>query len=156
MPKDLTSRFPKLDARNHRVTSREDPGYNCVAWAAGDPTRWWDHTWYGYWLNGVVSNSSIEAYVKLFRALGFEPSGDSKPEPGFEKIALYAKNGEFTHVARQLESGTWTSKLGMLEDIEHNDLDSLASDSYGRPLVFLRRRRENRPPEATRQSNAGS
>lgn len=83
--------------------------------------------------------------MELFRELGFEESDDSNPEFGFEKIALYAKNGEFTHVARLLESGNWTSKLGALEDIEHNDLDSLAGDSYGRPLAFLRRPRK-RPP----------
>lgn len=156
MPNDLTSRFPKLDARTHRITSGVDPGYNCVAWAAGDSTRWWDDPSRGYWPDDVEHDSSIEAYVELFRSLGFEPSGDSKPEPEFEKIALYAKNGEFTHVARQLESGNWTSKLGMLEDIEHNDLESLASDLYGRPLVFLRRRSGNRPEKATRRSKARS
>lgn len=144
MPNDLTFLFPRLDARNHRITSREDPGYNCVAWATRDSTRWWDHL-YGYWPDGVARDSSVEAYVELFRELGFEKSNDSNPEFGFEKIALYAKNGEFTHVARLLESGHWTSKLGALEDIEHNSLDSLASDSYGRPLAFLRRPKGSRP-----------
>ena len=67
---------------------------------------------------------------------------NSEPEPGFEKIAVYGKVGKFSHVARLLESGNWTSKLGTLEDIEHDDLDSLTEDldnSYGQPLVFLRR-----------------
>ena len=148
MPNDLTSWFPKLNARNHRITSREDSGYNCVAWAACDSTRWWDHL-HGYWPDGVTRAGSVDAYVELFRVLGFEVSDGSKLEPGFEKIALYAKNGEFTHVARLLESGNWTSKLGTLEDIEHNDLESLASDSYGRPAVFLRSRWRNRSRGAT-------
>ena len=150
MPNDLTSWFPKLNARNHRITSREDPGYNCVAWAACDSKRWWDHSLNYYWPDGVTPGSSVDAYVELFRVLGFEVSDDSKPEPGFEKIALYAKNDEFTHVARLLESGNWTSKLGMLEDIEHNDLESLAGDSYGRPFLFLRRRWGNRSRGAAR------
>lgn len=143
MPNDLRTWFPKLDARNHRMTSREDPGYNCVAWATRDSTRWWDHVC-GYWPDGVTQDSSIEAYVDLFRELGFEESDNSEPEPGFEKVALYARAGEFTHVARLLESGSWTSKLGVLEDIEHDDLDALADGSYGRPFVFLRKARETR------------
>ena len=78
MPNDLTPVFPRLDARNHRITSREDPGYNCVAWAARDSTRWWDHL-YGYWPDGVARDSSVEAYMELFRELGFEESDDSNP-----------------------------------------------------------------------------
>lgn len=127
MPNDLRTWFPKLDARNHRITSREDPGYNCVAWATCDSTRWWDHVC-GYWPDGVTQDSSVEAYVDLFRELGFEESANSEPEP----------------VARLLESGNWTSKLGVLEDIEHDDLDSLADGSYGRPFMFLRRARKTR------------
>ena len=79
--------------------------------------------------------------MELFRRLGFELCDNSQPEPGFEKIAVYGKAGEFKHVARLLESGNWTSKLGTLEDIEHDDLESIADDSYGRPLRFLRRAR---------------
>ena len=92
----------------------------------------------------MTQDSSVEAYVDLFRELGFEESANSEPEPGFEKIALYARAGEFTHVARLLDSGNWTSKLGVLEDIEHDDLDSLADGSYGRPFMFLRRARKTR------------
>lgn len=142
MPNDLRAWFPKLDARNHDVTSQEDWGYNCVAWAVGDSTRWWDHDVHGYWPDGVTRDASIEAYLDLFRGRGFELCDDPEPEPGFEKIAVYGEAGEFRHVARLLESGRWTSKLGALEDIEHNDLDSLADGSYGRPLAFLRRTKD--------------
>jgi len=150
MPGDLRALFPKLNAQNHRITSPETPRYNCVAWAASDSGRWWDH-FYGYWPDGLARDPSIEAYVELFRRLGFELCNTSETEPGFEKVALFGKAGEFTHVARALESGGWTSKLGRLEDIEHDSLDSLADDSddsYGQPLVFLRRAQANRPPSA--------
>ena len=144
MSNDLANRFPNnLDEKNHRITSDEIPRYNCVAWAAKDSSRWWDRL-YGYWPAGVVRDGSVEAYVEVFRRLGFELCDDSEPEPGFEKVALFGKAGQFKHVARLLESGKWTSKLGTLEDIEHDDLDSLAHDSedgYGHPLVFLRRAR---------------
>ncbi|MCY4030370.1 MAG: hypothetical protein OXH75_29165 [Acidobacteria bacterium] len=150
MANDLRALFPKLDAQNHRITSQEDPRYNCVAWAARDSSRWWDHL-YGYWPDGVPRDPAIEAYVELFQRLGFESCNSPEIEPGFEKVALFGKAGEFTHVARALESGGWTSKLGRLEDIEHDSLDSLADDaddSYGQPLVFLRRAQANRTPSA--------
>ncbi len=142
MPNDLRAWFPKLDSQNHRITSDETPRYNCVAWAANDSSRWWDHVPGYYWPDGLPRDESVEAYVGLFRRLGFELCDNSEPEPGFEKIAVYGKAGKFSHVARLLESGNWTSKLGTLEDIEHDDLDSLTKDldnSYGQPLVFLRR-----------------
>jgi len=43
-----------------------------------------------------------------------------------------------THAARQLENGRWTSKLGELEDIEH-DLHHLASGAYGAVVQILKR-----------------
>lgn len=47
-------------------------------------------------------------------------------------------NGTPTHAARQLENGKWTSKLGQLEDIEH-ELDGLVGDKYGIVVTILRR-----------------
>jgi hypothetical protein len=42
-------------------------------------------------------------------------------------------------MARQLVSGAWTSKLGRLEDIEHEALEAINCDDYGEPVQFLRR-----------------
>ena len=145
---DLRELFPNLNARNHRITSPQDPGYNCVAWAAGDSSRWWDHV-DGFWPDDVPQDGSVDAYVELFQGLGFESCDNPDPEPGFEKIAVYGDDGQFTHVARFLASGNWTSKLGGLEDIEHNNLESLTESSYGRPLVFLRRARITPLPALT-------
>ena len=59
--------------------------------------------------------------MAVFRSLGFVMRDDGDHEIGLEKIALYATDDdEYTHVARQLPSGKWTSKLGGLEDIEHD------------------------------------
>ena len=49
--------------------------------------------------------------MRLFADEGFEVCEEDSIEPGHEKIALYAFVGRFTHVARQLEDGQWTSKL---------------------------------------------
>lgn len=61
-------------------------------------------------------------------------------EVGFEKIALYAKGNEFMHVARQSPNGKWSSKLGRLEDVEHDSLEVLEGDAYGYPKLFMRRK----------------
>ena len=50
-------------------------------------------------------------------------------ETDFDKIAVFANDqGIPTHAARQLPSGRWSSKLGELEDIEHDlrDLEGQA------------------------------
>ncbi|TAF36353.1 MAG: hypothetical protein EAZ69_10585 [Oscillatoriales cyanobacterium] len=47
-------------------------------------------------------------------------------------------NGIPTHAARQLANGKWTSKLGWLEDIEH-ELDGLTGDRYGVVGQILKR-----------------
>jgi hypothetical protein len=66
------------------------------------------------------------------------PVEGAEPEPGFEKVALYADAaGIPTHAARQLSGGKWTSKLGRREDIEHA-LDDLTGDVYGSVVAFLK------------------
>jgi hypothetical protein len=64
-------------------------------------------------------------------------------EIGFEKVAIYVDaGGTPTHMARQLESGAWTSKCGSLEDIEHYALEAVGgfgAREYGRVAAFLRR-----------------
>ena len=138
MTEAISEIFPKLTRENSRATSPKDPAYNCVAWAAGETRAWWDHL-YGYWPENVKREGSIAAYVDVFVLLGFERCATSEYELGFEKIAVFGNGGQFTHAARQLPSGLWTSKLGSLEDIEHQDLASVSIPDYGRPVQFLRR-----------------
>jgi len=57
-------------------------------------------------------------------------------EIGFEKVAIYARDGTPLHAARQITSGKWVSKLGPREDIEH-DLHGLAGNIYGSVAVIL-------------------
>jgi len=65
---------------------------------------------------------------------------DREVESGFEKVAIYADHYQFpTHMARQLLSGTWTSKLGALEDIEHHFLDGLNGSQYGNVVQIMKR-----------------
>ena len=92
------------------------------------------------WPEGVPRQYTVEAYAGAFRAVGFEVCEDAVFEDGVEKEAIFADpNGSPTHAARQLNDGTWTSKLGQLEDIRHQNLDQVSEGDYGKPVLVLRR-----------------
>ena len=60
----------------------------------------------------------------------------ARPQIGVRKVVLYADGNEWTHAARQLPSGRWTSKLGDYEDIEHDTLDGF-EEHYGRRRYLM-------------------
>lgn len=132
--------FPGLAAEDYRITSSANADYNCIAWAAEDMSKWW---WPGsdpkreYWPSGVPRETSVNAFQSAFGLLGYFPCTEEKPEPGFEKIALFADaSGMPKHAARQLATGRWTSKLGRMEDIEH-ELRALEGSVYGSVVLIL-------------------
>jgi len=136
--------FPLLDAEGWAVTSPVDRSYNCIAWAAGEDQRWW---WpgpppIGYWPPGVEHEPTISAFERAFSLLGYTPCDSGEWENEFERVAIYAREGEVTHAARQLPNGRWTSKLGRNIDIEHT-LRGLEGPTYGSVVRFLRRRRSD-------------
>ena len=92
-----------------------------------------------YWPEGVPREETISAFVAAFATLGFQPTAEAHVELGAEKIVLYAKAGVPTHVARQLPSGWWTSKLGPNVDIEHESSESLTVGEYGEVVIILAR-----------------
>ena len=130
---------------NATVESERDPRYNCVAWAMNDRLNDWQptplhrlHTW----PDGVPRDPSLGGFIAMFRSQGFEPCPDASLEPDMEKLGIYVdRSGDFTHVAKQLLDGRWTSKLGQLNDIEHNTLEDLVGELYGFPQVYLRKPR---------------
>ena len=138
--------FPRLSALPHRLTSRSSAAYNCFAWAAGIDDCWWEPDPLGdnYWPSNAPCERTLEAIVETYGTIGFGVCETSDLNPDFEKIAIYSKDGEATHAARQLPNGSWTSKLGPLEDIEHT-LEGLEGAEYGVVARFLRRSREKLP-----------
>ena len=91
------------------------------------------------WGEGVPHVDTVEAWIAVFEREGYRVCRSSEPEAGYEKVALFATEEDApTHVARQLPSGRWTSKLGKLEDIEH-DLGDLAESSYGQVVQSMKR-----------------
>ena len=109
----LFKSFPKLNKNPLPFKVTSPPAlYNCIAWAVGDNRRWWWPISGGYWPSGCSQKLTISAFAEAFATLGYEPCQNGRFENDYEKIVLFAKNGEPTHAARQLEKSWWTSKLG--------------------------------------------
>jgi len=143
MSTEIEGLFPRLKTSSYKITSPFDDSYNCIAWAAQETQRkWWPDTMgIGYWPIGVVREETLQAFISAYATVGFKPCDSGEVEDGFEKVAIFTDGGgEPTHAARQLPSGRWTSKLGDLQDIEH-DLDGVAGTHYGHAKVFLKRPR---------------
>ena len=135
--------FPGLRGTTYHIAGPPDPIYNCIAWAAGATDAWW---WplgeppRVHWPTGVPHEETMEAVQAAFETLGYVVCDNAQPEPGFEKVALYANTERFpTHAARQLPGGRWTSKLGQLERIEHA-LRDLEGKEYGTVALVMKRR----------------
>ena len=84
----------------------------------------------------------------MFEQLGYQECATDELEPGFEKVALFVNVDNLpTHAARQLPNGSWTSKLGRWQDIEHQSLNNLAGSPpmYGNVAILLCRSRTYNP-----------
>ena len=140
--------FPDLSPENHRVTSPRTRRYNCIAWALERDSQWWwpDPDDICHWPPGVPREETVAAFLAAFATLGYTECPDGDPEPGHEKLALFATaddNGALvpTHAARQLANGRWTSKLGAGVDIEHDGVSDVEGPLYGSVVRFARRAR---------------
>lgn len=135
--------FPNLHAVGYRVTSPKDVKYNCFAYAAGEMHRKWDPSMIpipGYfWPKGVERNYDPETVLHAFESVGFVQCESSDLEEGFEKIAIYYKDKEATHAARQDATGAWLSKLGNEEDIKHKHPHCFGGSIYGEVIFFMKR-----------------
>ncbi|HEV3384069.1 MAG TPA: hypothetical protein VG097_04600, partial [Gemmata sp.] len=86
--------FPNLKKLGFRKTSEPD-SYNCIAYAIGDQTRFW---WPGeylsssvdFWPPDIPSEATLDAFTQAFATVGYVRCEGGEPEPGHEKVALYA------------------------------------------------------------------
>lgn len=138
----IQSQRPGLADASYTVTSPRDPVYNCVAYAAGVTDDWWSHSGIYTWPDAPRS-PNIGSLITVFRRQGYELCEDAnaEAEAGYEKVALYAADGRWTHASRQLPGGQWSSKRGVLEDISHQSPQSLAGGDYGEVHCIMRRKR---------------
>lgn len=139
---NLETKFPSLASDGYRLTSPEDPLYNCIAWLFGETEAWWEPFPICYWPipYSIVKASKIDTLIAMLEHFGFEKSDGTSPGDGYERVAIYGKNGEWTHAAKQLPTGKWTSKLGPDQDIEHDTLECLVGSEYGDIVRILKRR----------------
>ena len=140
--------FPDLNRTEYLVTSDETPAYNCLAWAAGDSTRWWSPRPGNYWPEAARREETLDSFRVVFEDLGYQRCETDELEPGSEKVAIFVDNeGLPTHAARQLTDGSWTSKLGSWQDIEHQHLRDLSGTAsiYG-VVALIMRRPDSRTP----------
>ena len=164
----LIRNFPNLTNEYFDII---DPGpdvYNCIAYAAGDPSQPWSDAPEDYWPPQVPRTPTIRGLENLFKWLGFKKCHNLRLEPGHQKVALYASKNLWTHAALQMQNGCWRSKLGKKGPlIEHQTPHGVAGptaldrssdrwgpgvsgvnrssrdkdeESYGRPYVYMRRR----------------
>lgn len=146
---ELEQCFPALTAGNYELTSPKDEKYNCVAWAVGDTSNFWDdvsikgYRIKGYYWPQGVSADTLDGWKRVFELHGYSECNSNAFDSEFEKIAIYVDtDGNPSHVARQTETGEWTSKLGKGFDIRHKTLDALEGhegDEYGKVAVIMQR-----------------
>ena len=148
LPVEKEAHFPNLIRGEYEVTSPETAQYNCIAHAAEkDDNWWWPADPPAYWPEGHDKAETLDAFVKAYATVGFVQDGNHSDEleVGIDKIAIYVDGeGVPTHAARQLTDGTWTSKLGEWEDIQHNSLKAMEDADglglgYGKVAVILKR-----------------
>ena len=146
----LEDSFPNISGSGYTQTSDYDPSYNCIAWAAerdASAAEWW---WPGppedgyTWPATVARAETVDCFLAAFATLGYQRCEHGRLEAGWQKLALYAREGVPTHMARQLPDGRWTSKLGRDVDITHSTTDALEDtvrreSDYGKVVCYLRR-----------------
>ena len=137
---DVVEDFPHLTAADWELTSPVNPFYNCIAWAASDTSQWWWPANDAYWPEHVERSDALAAFKRVFRDLDYGDCDNAGDTQIRERIAIFVRDNSVTHVARQLESGRWTSKLGQSVDIRH-DLKDLEGECYGRVVAFMCRPR---------------
>jgi hypothetical protein len=92
-----------------------------------------------FWPKGVPRETTLAAFVAAYSTLGFQACDNGDLEQGFEKLAIFLKPaGTPAHAARQLSNGSWTSKLGDHEDIQH-ELSAVECPTYGQVGQFMKR-----------------
>ena len=90
MSEHLQTLFPGLRTSLFRVTSPADAKYNCIAWAANDPSKWWwpagkapDVVWPGSAARAVT----LDAFTAAFLTLGYGVSADEALEAVLKHVS---------------------------------------------------------------------
>jgi hypothetical protein len=134
---ELLKCFPQLDTGHFEITSPPTIDYNCIGFAAGDETHWWQP---GQHWPLCEPKLTLESYVATFEKLGYKACKSRDLEKKFEKVAIFMCGNDIDsiHMSRQLPTGIWKSKCGSSYDIEHA-LSGLEGGMYGDVIMTMRR-----------------
>lgn len=140
----VSTRLPRLAlSGDYEQRSDPDQNYNCIAFAIGIRHEWWwpsgrsDH----YWPKCAPLEVSLHAFISVLEGAGYRLCVDGRRQRFYERVVLYAKNGEPKHAALQEKStGMWLSKLGPYHDIAHRSVDDVGGEDYGEVVCYMRRR----------------
>jgi len=134
--------FPALANSGYSKSSDEDPAYNCVAFAVHDTGQFWQKVAVRGYYWPLDRDDRLEDWIRALELNNYVVTDNWDLEKGVEKVSIFVnKDGVPEHVARQLESGIWTSKIGRREDIEHSHLAALEGLEYGKATVVMKRSR---------------
>ena len=105
----------------------------------------------GHWPEGLPHDREPDTLRELFRREGFVDCEDGSLDPALVKIALYRVQDNvgsyiWTHVARQLKTGLWTSKLGSSYEVTHRSTGDLEGELYGAVYAYMAKRRRGDDP----------
>ena len=143
-----------IDANDPRfvsVSSETSTAYNCM------PGLWEPHSPgsiaedQGHWPVGLPHDRAPETLRTLFQREGFVDCENGDLDPNSVKIALYQaqeSDGSYrwTHVARQLKTGLWTSKLGSSYEATHRNPEDLDGRLYGAVFAYMAKPRRGDDP----------
>ena len=131
--------FPALIGKHYHL-SAEDFNYNCLAYAVGDLSNWWEPPKQAgrYWPDGFPPDTTIRTVESIVAVFGFTVEIDPMSVPDTEAIAIYADGNDWTHFAR-FSNGHWSSKLGEGHDVENIDIADLEGAMYGKIAKVLSR-----------------
>src|SRR5690349_15725435 len=102
---DIEADIPNLAGTRYSESSEATDEYNCIAFAFGDTHNWWwpiKDRWV-YWPPGFDFNNYIDTFARLFELHGYAKCNSGVHEHGYEKVAIYSRNGRVGHAARQLQ-----------------------------------------------------
>ncbi|MBM3240488.1 RHS repeat-associated core domain-containing protein [Candidatus Poribacteria bacterium] len=129
---DAERKYPNLKWGEWSITGERTREYNCIAWSCGILDRWvWDEV--DQQTEGGNGNRTVEVedFDGFYKKKGYQESKNCDPECKKRKIALFVKNGNPTHAARETaDSGWWESKRGSNVRIMHR-LSQLEGRVYG-------------------------
>lgn len=140
--KQIEKWFPKMVGKNFNFYEPDNKfDFNCLSFSLDMDTWIWTNE---NWPKDIPNNLGILSFKLLFEQKGYRNCDNSNYEDGYEKIAIYSKDGNTpSHVSKQT-SGIWKSKTGKYI-IEHELewLSGNSSDTYGDVVIIMKKLKNN-------------